>query len=354
MDWYYSEAGQQKGPVTGEQVQGLVRDGVIRADTLVWREGLAAWQPYGQLSGGAAAGDSAASLVTCSQCGKSVPADQVIRYGEQAVCAECKPAFAQRIKEGLAPTSGLRGSVSPDEIIARDYDVSISDAFSAGWEAVKGQFWPCIGATCLVYLVLMVGNFIPFIGGIVTLIIQGPLIGGLYLFYIKRVRNQEATIGDAFSGFGPRFLNLMLTQVVTSILAGLCMIPGIALLVIGGLVGWRGGRMDFSAGGPLMIVGGLLLVLAIFVLIYLSICWMFAIPLVADKRMGFWQAMNLSRKVVGKHWWMCFALMLVGGLFAGLGILAVCVGFLVTISIFMGMTASLYDKIFGDMALQDG
>jgi len=350
MDWYYSEAGQQKGPVTDEQIQGLVRDGVIRADTLVWREGLAGWQAYGQLTGVAAA----TGLVTCSQCGKSVAADQVIRYGEQAVCAECKPAFAQRIKEGLPPSAGLPGSATPEDILARDYDVSIGDAFSAGWEAVKGQFWTCIGATFLIYLILMVGNFIPFIGGFIALIIQGPLMGGLYLFYIKRVRNQEATIGDAFSGFGPRFLNLMLTHIVSSILAGLFLVPGIVLLVIGAAVGGRSGRMDFSAGGPIMIIGGILLFLAMFVLIYLSISWMFAISLVVDKRMGFWQAMGLSRKVVGKHWWMCFALMFVGGLFAGIGIFALCVGILLTGSIFMGMAASVYDRIFGDMAQQDG
>lgn len=46
MNWYYAIGQEQKGPVSDEQLQGLVKDGVVTADTLVWREGLANWQAY--------------------------------------------------------------------------------------------------------------------------------------------------------------------------------------------------------------------------------------------------------------------------------------------------------------------
>jgi hypothetical protein len=49
MEWYYSEDKQQKGPVTEEKFAELVRNGVIRADTLVWRQGMDAWQPYSKV-----------------------------------------------------------------------------------------------------------------------------------------------------------------------------------------------------------------------------------------------------------------------------------------------------------------
>lgn len=50
MNWYYSNAGQQAGPVSEEEFQNLVRAGTIKADTLVWREGMANWVPYNTLS----------------------------------------------------------------------------------------------------------------------------------------------------------------------------------------------------------------------------------------------------------------------------------------------------------------
>lgn len=38
----------------------------------------------------------------CSQCGGAFAEDEMIRYGEAWVCASCKPAFFQRLKEGVA------------------------------------------------------------------------------------------------------------------------------------------------------------------------------------------------------------------------------------------------------------
>src|SRR6266496_1905513 len=44
MNWYYAEAGQQRGPVSDAELSGLVQAGTVRDDTLVWREGMADWQ----------------------------------------------------------------------------------------------------------------------------------------------------------------------------------------------------------------------------------------------------------------------------------------------------------------------
>lgn len=49
MEWYYASNGDKKGPVADEAFRKLVRDGVIRAETLVWRAGMPNWQPYGKL-----------------------------------------------------------------------------------------------------------------------------------------------------------------------------------------------------------------------------------------------------------------------------------------------------------------
>ncbi len=49
MEWYYAEGKEQKGPVSEEQFTELLRTGVIQQQTLVWREGMTAWKPYGQV-----------------------------------------------------------------------------------------------------------------------------------------------------------------------------------------------------------------------------------------------------------------------------------------------------------------
>jgi hypothetical protein len=44
--------------------------------------------------------------------------------------------------------------------------------------------------------------------------------------------------------------------------------------------------------------------------IYLTVAWVFAVPLAADKRLEFWSAMELSRRVVNRVWPQVFLLLL--------------------------------------------
>jgi uncharacterized RDD family membrane protein YckC len=115
MNWFYAENGQQRGPVTDADLQALLAAGKINSETLVWREGMAEWQPWRQagatanaVPGGAglAADPGAAGSVICSECGRSFPPSEVIRHGSVFVCGSCKPIFIQKLKEGAALNPG--------------------------------------------------------------------------------------------------------------------------------------------------------------------------------------------------------------------------------------------------------
>jgi uncharacterized RDD family membrane protein YckC len=51
MNWYYAEGGKQMGPVEESALDGLISAGIVRDDTLVWHEGMAAWQPHAVVRG---------------------------------------------------------------------------------------------------------------------------------------------------------------------------------------------------------------------------------------------------------------------------------------------------------------
>jgi uncharacterized RDD family membrane protein YckC len=51
MQWYYAEAGNRVGPIEETELNRLVTVGTVRADTLVWHEGLGSWQPLGVVRG---------------------------------------------------------------------------------------------------------------------------------------------------------------------------------------------------------------------------------------------------------------------------------------------------------------
>jgi uncharacterized RDD family membrane protein YckC len=118
MDWYYSDGRQQFGPVTQAEFDTLVASGRIAANTLVWRAGMANWAPFGTVQQPApvaapipvaAAAIAAApeqpqpQIRYCSHCGKPVAPGDLLQIGNTTVCAACKDAMMQRLREGATP-----------------------------------------------------------------------------------------------------------------------------------------------------------------------------------------------------------------------------------------------------------
>ena len=66
-----------------------------------------------------------------------------------------------------------------------------------------------------------------------------------------------------------------------------------------------------------------------------------------DKQLGFWEAMELSRKVVTHQWWSLFALCLLAGLISVLGLIACCIGVFVTAPIGIAAILYAYEDILG-------
>ena len=126
MNWYYVDEGRQAGPVEEAQFQALIQSGKITPQTLVWKEGMAQWQPCRDVMPSSHPGsesltapvsppgptDSApetapsvtphGSMVQCAECGRTFPREDTIQYESRQICAECKPVFLQRLTEGGA------------------------------------------------------------------------------------------------------------------------------------------------------------------------------------------------------------------------------------------------------------
>lgn len=49
--WFYADRGQQLGPFPEAQLRSFITNGTVRADTLVWTEGMAAWTAVGEIPG---------------------------------------------------------------------------------------------------------------------------------------------------------------------------------------------------------------------------------------------------------------------------------------------------------------
>lgn len=112
MNWYYSDQGQQKGPIDDSALNELVVAGVVQDNTLVWREGMASWQTHAAARGSASVPavpiTSASEAGYCGECGRPFPANELVAIGPVSVCAVCKPAYLQKLREGGAAAVGSR------------------------------------------------------------------------------------------------------------------------------------------------------------------------------------------------------------------------------------------------------
>jgi len=108
MEWYYSVEGERKGPVSDEEFQRLAQQGVVTPQTLVWRAGMATWQPYAPETPIQTSLPPAEGRVTCSGCGNSFAPGDVIPVANGLYCVACKPVALQRIREGV-PASAVDG-----------------------------------------------------------------------------------------------------------------------------------------------------------------------------------------------------------------------------------------------------
>ncbi len=288
---------REYGPVTADQLRQWIAEGRANAQTRVQLEGNAEWKTVAEL-----------------------------------------PEFSDTLHHASSQVEA-----TSEEISARDYQIEIGACVSRGWELLKANMGTLIGGTVLVMVVQMAVGFVPFLGGVVGLIIGGVLNGGLYWLFLRALRGESGGVGDAFAGFSRAFVKLMLANIVVALLIGLFVAPGAACLV-GGIVAHVHHN---TTGLPFIIAGIVLLVAALPVAIYLSTCWIFTLPLVIDKLLDFGPAMKLSRRMVSKHWWTIFGLMIVCGLVAAAGLLACGIGLLFTAPIALGAMVVAYEEIFG-------
>ncbi|EEF58481.1 GYF domain-containing protein [Pedosphaera parvula] len=257
-----------------------------------------------------------------------------------------------------APPPGLGAPVSPGsfaplplaDVVDRDYYVDIGNCIKRSWELVKANLLPVVGISLLSFAIPAIINqligltsspatqalmkyflghllnqtspetappqisvglllLIPFTW-LLSMCVSEIFMGGLYNYYLKLIRGQNAEIGDAFVGVTQVPGQLALLGLIKGILAmiafAFCLVPGI----------------------------------------YLSIAWIFSTVLVVDRRLGFWDSMEISRQVVTRHWFTIFALVIVNGVISLAGIFACFIGALVTLPIALISLMYAYEDIF--------
>ncbi|MFO1500354.1 MAG: GYF domain-containing protein [Verrucomicrobiota bacterium] len=293
---------REYGPVDVEQIRAWIVEGRANGATLVRAEGSTDWRPL-----------------------STFPELSALLPGPAAPVPPTTP-----------PPPGMAESMPlPQAPVPGTGTVDIGRCLSRSWQLFTDNAGVLIGATAVFMVVvaivnqiiglltremfrsLMVGHIQP--GAVIGLVLfnipemalSGILMGGMYGLLLKLARGQPAGVGDIFAGFRTVPLQLALGGIVVQLLTfiGLlaCIAPGI----------------------------------------YLSVAWIFTIPLIVDRGLDFWTAMETSRKAVTGYWVLTFCLVLVVALIGVAGVIACCVGILVALPVGLGAVIFAYEDLLG-------
>jgi hypothetical protein len=153
----------------------------------------------------------------------------------------------------------------------------LGECLAAGWSFLGANAGFLAGAVFLAWITnfvfSVIGVLVPVIGPFALICFHGVIMGGFYLACLRRLRGEAVSPVEVFGGFQHSFAQLLLTGLVSMLLTE---------------------------------VSACCLVLPF---VYLLIAWSLAVPLVADKKIFFWTAMELSRKVVTRVWFEMFILL---------------------------------------------
>ena len=232
----------------------------------------------------------------------------------------------------LAQPRDLSGYGSLERGIAGDYPFSIRAILQESWDKTRGAKLT-LNLAWLVYFVIYVvaALVLGFAAGslsfdpaaqqqgftaagiavnVVVTVIGMTLMLGIMLMGIRRAVDAPIAVTQVFSAF-PRIVPLVVTLVLLYLMVAI----GLVLLVIPG--------------------------------IYLMVAYYLALPLVVEKNIEPWQALEASRKALSKHWFRTFGLGLAVTLINVATIFTLGIGLIWTVPMSMIAFGILYRNVFG-------
>jgi hypothetical protein len=250
------------------------------------------------------------------------------------------PEFAEALSRGPKPT-GTGASPTVDAPLEFPYDRSgqrrplqIGRCLGGGWDLLRNHPGTVLLSTGLIMLIPMALAWIfpvwhvplqlpppyqnepivlPVWSMIADIFIRGILYGGLFGVLLRLVRGQSADFKGILRMLGPVSGQLVLASITTTILITVgclfCLLPGV----------------------------------------YLTVAYLFTYILIIDQRLGFWAAMEASRRQVNANLVAVFGLAFLLGAINALAMLLHPLALFLTLSYSVGVMAHAYEELWSDI-----
>lgn len=229
--------------------------------------------------------------------------------------------------------------------LAKGYEVKIGDYLSKGFDIFKANAGGYIGYAVLYFLITMFINFIPFINLLASVLISPCLVFGFYL--VSKSISAEKTVppfGEFFRGFD-YFGKIVVVTILSGIGYLIILLPFIITVGISAFSLQDADPQEIIeviTGGPLFVT-----ILTVCAFVYLSVSWVFASMLAVFHDMSAWDALETSRKLVTRNWFMVLIFLLLVGIIAMAGVILFVIGLIFTVPLAICYIYAAFEDIAG-------
>jgi uncharacterized membrane protein len=208
-----------------------------------------------------------------------------------------------------------------------------------GWALIKEQYWLFFGISIVGML----------IGGALPIVLLGPMMAGIFLCLFQRQRNQPVEFGLLFKGFD-LFVQSLIVTVFKMIPIIILMIPFyVIMMAVMFTTMPRGGSSPEDSSAFVMSFFGLEMVFFVVVMvvsILIEIFFMFAYPLVVDRKLSGMDAVKLSFKAGKANFGGVLGLLLLNALFGFIGVLCCIIGVYFWLPVSFAAISVAYRRVF--------
>ena len=230
--------------------------------------------------------------------------------------------------------------MTPDNIQFRTGVIKPVECVKEGWALIKDQYWLFLG-------IIFVGVFV---GGAVPIVLIGPMMVGIYICVFRKMRGEPVEFGTLFKGFD-YFAQSLIAALLQMIPMVVVMVPAYIIMFVLMMTSMpRGGRMDPDESSRFVFTFlGFELVFVVVIMtvaIIVTIFFLFAFPLIADRNLSGVEAVKLSIKAARANFGGVLGLILVNVGLGILGVLCCYVGAFFVAPISLTSYAVAYRRVF--------
>ena len=214
------------------------------------------------------------------------------------------------------------------------------ECIKEGWDLIKDQYWLFLG-------IVVVGMLI---GGAVPIVLIGPMMVGVFMCYFRKMRGEQVEFGTLFKGFD-HFAQSLIAALIQMIPMVIVMVPAYIIMFAVMFASMpRGGRMSPDESSAFVItliacyIGFFVLIMVVALIV--SIFFMFAFPLIADRGLSGVDAIKLSIKAGKANAGGILGLVLMNFLLGIVGVLACYVGAFLIMPISFAANAVAFRRVF--------